>query len=227
MTESTSEADKVRKIYAARFDRSRIYRNKVWRVLTKYFFQRYVPESGSVLDLGCGYGEFINNICAEEKYALDLNPDAKKFLAENVSLHLQLADEPWKLSDGSLDVVFTSNFFEHLRTKEQLAAIFQQALRCLKPGGRIICLGPNIAALKGNYWDFWDHFLPLTDKSLSEGLEVNGFQVERSIEKFLPYTLLGGPCYPLIFVRMYILLPLAWKIFGRQFLIVAQKPCIE
>jgi SAM-dependent methyltransferase len=224
MTESTSEADKVRKIYAARFDRSRIYRNKVWQVLTKHFFQHFVPENGAVLDLGCGYGEFINNIRAKKKHAIDLNPDAQKFLAEDVSLHLQLADDPWNLPNESLDVVFTSNFFEHLRTKEQLAAIFQQTLRCLKPGGRIICLGPNIAALKGNYWDFWDHFLPLTDKSLSEGLEVNGFQVERSIEKFLPYTLLGGPCYPLIFVRIYIQLPLAWKIFGKQFLVLGQKP---
>lgn len=222
--ESPSEAEKVRQIYAARFDRSRVYRNQVWQVLTRHFFQRYVPVQGAVLDLGCGYGEFINNISAGEKHAIDLNPDARNFLTSNVKLHLQAADEMWNLPEDSLDVVFTSNFFEHLRTKEVLAEIMQQAKRCLKPGGKLICLGPNIAALQGKYWDFWDHYLPLTEKSLSEGLEVNGFQVDRCIDRFLPYTILGGPSYPLIFVRIYTLFPLAWKIFGKQFLIFATKP---
>jgi SAM-dependent methyltransferase len=223
MIDSNTEADKVRKIYAARFEKSRIYRNKVWRVLTRHFFQKHVPRGGTVLDLGCGYGEFINNIEAGEKHAIDLNPDAKNFLASDVILHLQPADETWNLPDESLDVVFTSNFFEHLRTKEQLAAIMQQAKRCLRPGGVMICLGPNISALQGKYWDFWDHYLPLTEKSLSEGLEVNGFEVQQCIGRFLPYTLLGGPCYPLVFVQLYIMIPLAWKIFGKQFLVFASK----
>ena len=30
------------------------------RVLIRDFFQKLVPETGTVLDLGCGWGEFVN-----------------------------------------------------------------------------------------------------------------------------------------------------------------------
>ena len=36
----------------------------------------------------------------------------------------------------------------------------------------MIALGPNIKYLPGSYWDFWDHFLCLTEMSLGEALEV-------------------------------------------------------
>jgi hypothetical protein len=41
-----------------------------------------------------------------------------------------------------------------------------EAFRCFKPGGRLICLGPNIRALPGAYWDFWGS-LPAADRSLA------------------------------------------------------------
>jgi hypothetical protein len=31
----------------------------------------------------------------------------------------------------------------------------------------------------------------------------------------------GSPRYPLAFLRAYLKLPLAWRIFGKQFLVVA------
>jgi predicted SAM-dependent methyltransferase len=57
----------------------------------------------------------------------------------------------------SLDVVFTSKFFEHLSDKPSLVATLSKAFRCLKPSGRLIALGPNIKYLPGEYWDFFDH----------------------------------------------------------------------
>ncbi len=59
-------------------------------------------------------------------------------------------------ADDSLNVVFTSNFFEHLHTKRELRETLMQARRCLRPGGGIIALGPNIRYLPGKYWDFYD-----------------------------------------------------------------------
>ena len=55
--------------YRLRFARMAGYRDRVWKVLTGQFFQAYVPRDGAVLDLGCGWGEFINNIEARTKYA--------------------------------------------------------------------------------------------------------------------------------------------------------------
>ena len=86
-----------------------------------------------------------------------------------------------------------------------------------------MALGPNIRYLPGAYWDFWDHYLPLTEASLSEGLETAGFQLEKVVARFLPYTMSKGVRYPLIFLRLYLRLPFAWPFFGRQFLVVAKK----
>jgi SAM-dependent methyltransferase len=218
-----SPAD-LQRIYELRFRATSDYRAAVWRVLISQRFQRYLRPTDAVLDLGCGYGEFINQIRCGSKFAMDLNPDAPNRVAPDVKCLLQDCAAVWPLPDNSLDVVFTSNFFEHLPDKPALGRTLDQALRCLKPAGRLIAMGPNIKYLPGTYWDFWDHYLPLTELSLREALENRGFAVEECISKFLPYTIIGGPHYPLFFVRAYLLLPFAWPIFGRQFLVVARKP---
>jgi hypothetical protein len=93
----------------------------------------------------------------------------------------------------------------------------------LRPGGRLIALGPNIKCVNGAYWDFWDHFLCLTDLSLAEAFANNGFVVQQSIPRFLPYTTVNAPRYPMAFVRLYLRLPLAWRFFGKQFLVIGEK----
>jgi len=212
------------KIYHRRFARSAAYRNKVWQVLTSEFFRRWVRPSDAVLDLGCGYGEFINNIPAARKLAMDLNPEASRHLAPGIEFLQQDCSAPWPLSDSFLDVVFTSNFFEHLPDKECLNQTLRHIFRCLKPGGALIAVGPNIKYLHGQYWDFFDHHVYLTEASLGEALEVEGFQIEQILPRFLPFTMVKAPEYPMAFVHLYIALPCFWRVFGRQFLIIARKP---
>lgn len=211
-------------IYHRRFARTAQYRNKVWRVLVRDFFQKWIPSNARVLDLGCGYGEFINNIVAGKKLAMDLNPVVTQHLAPDVELIQQDCSAPWPFPDGSLDVIFTSNFFEHLPDKPSLGRTLIQALRCLKPGGRLIAVGPNIKYLHGEYWDFYDHHVYLTETSLGEAMEINGYHIELIVPKFLPFTMVKAPEYPLFFVRLYIAFPWIWKILGKQFLLVALKP---
>lgn len=211
-------------IYHRRFSRTAAYRNRVWQVLTKDFFARWVRPTDTVLDLGCGYGEFINNIAAGRKLAMDLNPDAPKHLQAGVEFLHQDCSAPWAVAENSLDVVFTSNFFEHLPDKPALNRTLQQARRALKPGGRLIALGPNLKYLHGQYWDFYDHHVYLTEASLGEAMEVSGYQLELCQPKFLPFTLVDAPEYPLAFVRLYLALPLLWRVFGRQFLVIGHKP---
>jgi len=191
--------------------------------LTKDFFQRWIPEDSTVLDLGCGYGEFINNIRCAVKYGMDLNPGAAQHLAPGVKVLAQDCSERWSLPDKSLDVVFTSNFFEHLPDKSALSRTLAEAHRCLRPKGRLMAVGPNIKILPGQYWDFFDHYLPLTELSLAEGLRASGFTVARADARFLPYTIVNAPRYPLVLVRAYLTMPIAWRIFGRQFFVVAEK----
>jgi SAM-dependent methyltransferase len=216
-------AQEVQTIYSQRFAASKAYRARVWKVLTSEFLPRWIVPGGAVLDLGCGYGEFINQVSAREKYGMDLNPDSARMLAPGIRFLQQDCSELWPLPENSLDVVFTSNFFEHLPDKATLGRTIEQARRCLKPGGRLMALGPNIKYVPGAYWDFWDHYLPLTETSLSEGLEHRGFRIEECFGRFLPYTMVNTRQYPMFFLRLYLKTPVVWPFFGKQFFVIAAK----
>lgn len=221
---SANQPEELKRIYEARFEKNLNYRKQVWSVLVPEFFQNYVAPHATVLDLGCGYGEFINAIQCNRKLAMDLNPDAPRFLAPAIQFLEQDCSTRWRCDDQSLDVVFTSNFFEHLPGKAALKQTLEEAFRCLKPGGKLLALGPNIRFLSDKYWDFWDHHLALSDRSLVEGLENTGFRIVECHEQFLPYTMANRRHYPLALVSLYLKLRPAWKLFGRQFFIVAAKP---
>jgi SAM-dependent methyltransferase len=215
--------EELRAIYQKRFDSKVAYRNRMWRILVERYFQQFIPADAAVLDLGAGYGEFINHVACGQRYAMDLNPETQRRLAPGIQFLAQDCSDEWALPAESLDVVFTSNFFEHLPDKLSLRQTLLQARRCLKPGGRLMALGPNIRYIPGEYWDFWDHFLCLTDKSLGEALNNNGFQVVESIPRFLPYSTVGRPDFPDWAIRLYLAAPLAWRFFGRQFFVIAQR----
>lgn len=132
---SIKDPVELREIYSNRFDGMMAYRMKVWKVLCGTFFSRFVHRDAMVLDIGAGYGEFINNVVCKGKYAMDLNPNTGKNVHSGVSFIEQDCSETWPLDDDSLDVVFTSNFFEHLPDKGTLRKTLIEAHRCLKPGG--------------------------------------------------------------------------------------------
>lgn len=219
---TTHTPDELRHIYDARFTANLEYRKEVWSTLVAGWFGRFFGPEDAVLDLGCGYGEFINAIGCRTKFGMDLNPDAPKFLGSGVRFLEQDCSTRWQLPDASLDVVFTSNFLEHLPDKAAVGRTLDEIRRCLKPGGRLIALGPNIKYLPGEYWDFWDHYVPLSEASLTEGLTVRRFSVEMCIGRFLPYTMSSGPRYPIALLRAYLRLPIAWRFFGKQFLVIAR-----
>ena len=217
-------SEELQQEYAMRFAAMAPYRQAVWKILIRDFFSRWITRECAVLDLGCGWGEFINQIDAARRFGMDLNPDSPRKLAPDITFYGQDCSEPWPLPANTLDVVFTSNFFEHLPSKMSLRRTIDQAYRCLKPGGRLICLGPNIKLLPGAYWDFWDHYLPLTEASLSEGIRLAGFEIQTEMARFLPYSMSQGFAPPLFFLQVYLHIPILWRFFGRQFLVIGRKP---
>lgn len=214
----------LRALYVDRFAGKHAFRDRVWQILTRDFFSRWIPPTATVLDLGCGYCEFINNVAVTRRLAMDLNPDAALQAARGVELMLHDCSQPWPVEPATVDVVFTSNFLEHLIDKPQVMATLRNAHAALKPGGRIVALGPNLRYLPGLYWDFFDHLVPLTERSLSEALVAAGFEVEESIPRFLPYTMSGARTYPTFFLSAYLRLRPAWRVLGKQFLVVARRP---
>lgn len=217
--------NELSELYRIRFEADELPRkNAIWKEICGEFLQRFVQPTDTVVDIACGYGEFLNNIQATRKIAVDLNPDAQKHLQQGVEFHLKSATELASVVRSEADVVFTSNFLEHLPDKNVLDTFLDQVKLALKAGGRYIILGPNLKYLPGAYWDFYDHHLGLTHLSLSEALLLKGFTIERCIPRFLPYTTQGAlPTHPLL-VKAYLKLPMAWPLLGKQFLIVARAP---
>ena len=108
----------------------------MWKILVADYFQERIGQDKAVLDLRSGLAEFINNIAAKKKYAMDLNPDGRKLVNDDVEFLEQDCSTLWNVPDNSLDVVFTSNFFKHLPTKASLLDTMRQAHRSLKEGGK-------------------------------------------------------------------------------------------
>lgn len=59
---------------------------------------------------------------------------------------------------------------------------------------------------------------------MAEALSLRGFCVTEKIDRFLPYTMSGGKNPPLFTLKLYLKLRFAWRLFGKQFLVVAEKP---
>jgi SAM-dependent methyltransferase len=218
-------SNELSELYKIRFAQHELPRkNAIWQVICQEFLQRFIKKSDTVVDVACGYGEFLNNISANKKIAVDLNADAKEFLNADIEFHQCKATDLGSVVAGKADIVFTSNFLEHLPNKGTLDVFLDQVMIALKPGGKYLILGPNLRYLPGQYWDFYDHHLGLTHLSLSEALQLKGFNIESCIDRFLPFTTQGAlPTHPYL-VWAYFKIPLVWKLLGKQFFVVAQKP---
>ncbi|MFT3929011.1 MAG: class I SAM-dependent methyltransferase [Spongiibacteraceae bacterium] len=212
-------------LYRHRFQENELApKRRIWETLCQAFFQKFIPETATVLDVACGYGEFINAIECRKKLAIDLNPDTPNFLAKDINFYALPADNMSALKNNSVDIAFTSNFLEHLPSKEVLTRVFSEINRVLKVDGKFIVMGPNIKYLYAEYWDFIDHHLPLSHLSLIEALQLGGFEIETAIDKFLPYTTQSRLPQSPFLVAIYLKFPVVWRILGKQFLVVARKP---
>lgn len=169
-----------------------------WKV--KERMQWYVPhiralyhhrEPRPVLDLGCGRGEFLqelqrNNIpCV----GIDLNPamvDASRALALDVSLaeavaHLRDRDP------GSLAAISSFHMIEHIPF-EQVLHLIEAAKRALMPGGLLILETPNPENLVVGGCTFWydpTHIRPLPPATMGFYVKQAGFESVRTARFFL------------------------------------------
>lgn len=225
MSEQSPDSRYLSATYAQRFSAQELRDKQVlWETLCTHVFQEYVPSHGTVLDLGAGYCEFVNNIQAGTKIAVDLNPDTRTFANDDVDVRPLDARDLRGIGSSSVDTVFSSNFFEHLPDSRALLETLSECWRVLRSQGTVIILMPNIRNLPGAYWDYLDHHLPLTEHSLVEALELSGFRPTRVEGRFLPYTVRGSRLPVRSWsVRAYLRFRPAWRLLGKQMLVVAQR----
>jgi len=194
----------------------------MWSLLCREYFQNWISEDARILEIAAGYCEFINHIKAGKKIALDINPDVQQYANPDVEVILSESENITMLSDDSIDVVFVSNFFEHI-TKTAITRTLKEIFRILTPKGRLIILQPNIRFCLKDYWMFFDHITPIDDRALVEILELTKFQMVKVIPRFLPYSTKSSLPKSLQLIKYYLKLPILWRFFGQQALIVCDK----
>ncbi|MGI8663287.1 MAG: methyltransferase domain-containing protein [Acidimicrobiales bacterium] len=102
---------------------------------------------GSLLDIGCGMGLFVEVAAAAgwDAWGIDLNGHAVKWAQENISDHVQCATvRDVDFADGSFDCITMFDVIEHLADpREELSDVW----RLLRPGGLLVLVTPDAGAL--------------------------------------------------------------------------------
>lgn len=197
-------------------------RQKVWNEIARYVFER-MGRPARVLDPAAGRGEFINAIPAEERWIVDrFPPDAANLDSRVKVLRADVLEA--ELPVSYFDGVFVSNFLEHLETPKSVAQFLAKMFSTLRPGGTIAVMGPNFRYCMKDYFDCADHMLALTDVSVAEHLHAAGFDVVSSVSRFIPFSFRGSLPSSASLTRLYLGVPLAWKVLGKQFLVIGTRP---
>ena len=204
-------------------------RNETWQVLCKSFFQKFINPNSTVVDVGAGDGLFIKHINATRKIAIDLSSHVNALSSLGIETIQAPATELSSKITTPVDVIFMSNFLEHLPNKALVLKVFEECAKILKPSGQLLVLQPNIRYVKAMYWDYIDHHIALTEHSLTEALKISGFDISLCYPRFLPYTAKSklGHIAQIVGAKrltyLYLKTPLMWKLCGGQTFVLAKK----
>lgn len=213
----------IDRIYGHRFsDADAARKHALWREIGRYL-QKFVPRDGVVLDLACDRGHFIANVEAREKWAADIR-DVSGYLPSDVNFvqadGLRAAE---MIPNDTFDLVFMSNYLEHLPSGEAVVRQLKTVAKLLKRGGCVVVVQPNIRLTGASYWDFIDHKVALTERSLVEAADLAGFEKEQLVARFLPYTTKSWLPQDPRLMRVYLWLRPLWPLFGKQTLYVGRR----
>jgi SAM-dependent methyltransferase len=195
-------------------------RKILWQTLCSKVFQSYVPQPGSVIELGAARGDFINNIKATRRIAVDVWPGVSEHVVDDVEVHVQSAVHLDFLEADSVDMVFASNFVEHLEV-EDIREVLKEAKRVMRSGARLILVQPNYRTSYRRYFDDYTHVSIWTDVSIRDFLVSEGFTIERLEPRFLPLTIKSRLPVHSLMIRLYLASPI--KPLAGQMLVVARR----
>ncbi len=219
-----ADAEDRGSVYRLRFnDAEQAAKEVVWREVGRFLQRRYIPSDAKVLDIAADRGYFIRNIRAAQRWASDVR-DTSSVMPKDVKFiqadGLHLADH---VPNNHFDLVFMSNYLEHLHSTDEVIEQLRVARRLLRIGGRVLILQPNIKLVGGAYWDFIDHHVALTDESLAEAAAIADLETREVIRRFLPYSVKGRlPVHPFL-VRAYLAFRPAWRLLGKQTLYLGER----
>jgi len=196
-------------------------RHAVWTEVAPHV-HRLMGSPERVLDPAAGRGEFIGAVPAAETWAVDevdYPEAAHKPTTRVITSSIMDAELPPEHFDG----VFVSNFLEHLADQNAIAAFLEKMHAAMAAEGRIAIMGPNYRYCSNEYWDCADHHVALTHVAITEHLYAAGFEPERVVPRYLPYSFRGVLPASRTLTSLYLRLPLAWRVLGKQFLVIGRR----
>jgi SAM-dependent methyltransferase len=115
-------------------------------------------DSGPVLELACGRGEFLGLLAEAGIEARGVDIDSGMVATgQAVGYDVALGDALQALveaPDESVRGLFCAHFLEHLPS-EQVEQVYLAAARVLAPGGTFVAVVPNLGSLSVLSYDFW------------------------------------------------------------------------
>lgn len=199
-------------------------RKILWPIIARYL-QKFVWNEKKILDIWCGYGDFINNIKWKEKKATDLNVGVKEYLNKEIDFEAKniIKDNFSNSRKNCFDVVFMSNFLEHFDDNE-LSIILDKVREVLKKNGTLLLIQPNYYYMYREYFDDYTHKKVFTHHSLKDFIESQGFICNHLEKKFLPGSFKKNflPIWlSKLLLTIYFKLP--FRIWWQMFLVCTKK----
>jgi SAM-dependent methyltransferase len=162
-------------------------RRAVWGAIAR-FVARDARDVGTLVELGPGYCDFLNQFPAKRKVGFDLNPEMKRFAAQGVELRIESALGLPGIAPASVDLLFASNFLEHLAA-EELDELLPAIRRALSPRGRLVLVQPNHRLCAAHYFDDPTHRTIFDDANVGAWLGRHGLRVVKLVPGLLPFSM--------------------------------------
>jgi len=149
----------------------------------RQFLEHLPIKKGTLLDIGCGQGDFLAEACAAgfDIWGVDLAPRNVEFIknVRGITNHVYCEDlgNFVKREDiPKFDVITLFEVIEHLDAPKEL---LEKVRTILKPGGYLVMSTPNIERV-GGPTESWDvppnHLTRWSRHSLEKLLSVAGFE---------------------------------------------------
>ncbi len=196
-------------------------RGDVWRAIAEHASRWFPSPCETVIDLGCGYGDFIAHVAAARRTGVDTR-DCAAHLPEGIEfVQATAAAALESLPDASVDLVFASNLLEHLDW-DDIGPLLGQVERVLRRGGRLMLLQPNFAHSPRAYFDDYTHRTIFTHESLAGWVRASGLEPVVVRPRYLPLTMKSRLPRSYRLTKLY--LALGSPLIGGQMLVVAERP---
>lgn len=188
---------KLEKLYATEYFENRGAKNDPLREKSYSLEVRKVleyVERGSVLDIGCAMGEFLDQLSDTDwvKYGVEISEEAR-VICEQKKISILSAEEI-DIDFEKFDLIILRGVIQHL---DEPFRVLKKCYNALRPGG-VLCLlaTPNSNSIVYKVWgdlpplDAKRNFYVPSDISLKNSLENLGFYVDKVDYPYLesPYA---------------------------------------